>query len=424
MNLKISSFSKNVVTLVSGTIVSQALPIAIMPILTRLYSPDDFGVFALFFTICTLLSIISTGNYEHAIILVKKEESAYQVVILSLLVAFIISLFLFIIIFLFSDALALFFNNKSIKGWLYFIPIVVLFTGVFNSLRYYSLRKKLYKDISISLILKSLILVLLQLFLSFFSKGAFGLIIGYIFSTIFANVKLFKNVFYKRESIFPSFIKIMYFAKRYKDFFIYSSFSNVLNALSQQIINILIPIFYNMKTLGFYFLTQRVVNLPTSIIGSSLSQVLIQSSMEQIKLNKSIKRLFLNTAIKSFIISFLLFFIIYVFIEYFFVLVFGKNWEVAVLYIKILLPFFSIKFVSSILSAIVIIFEKQKVSLFFNILLVFSTLFIFYFTKGDFILFLKFFSIIMSFLYMSFTVYYYIVVNNHHKSVKNNSLKF
>lgn len=119
-----------------------------------------------------------------------------------------------------------------------------------------------------------------------------------------------------------------------------------------------------------------------------------------------------------------MFFIIYVFIEYFFVLVFGKNWEVAVLYIKILLPFFSIKFVSSILSAIVIIFEKQKVSLFFNILLVFSTLFIFYFTKGDFILFLKFFSIIMSFLYMSFVVYYYTVVNNHHKSVKNDSLKF
>jgi len=42
-----SEFAKNVLTLMTGTTIAQAIPIAISPILTRIYTPEDFGVFAL-----------------------------------------------------------------------------------------------------------------------------------------------------------------------------------------------------------------------------------------------------------------------------------------------------------------------------------------------------------------------------------------
>ena len=41
-----SEFSRNVLTLMTGTTIAQAIPIAISPILTRIYTPEDFGVFA------------------------------------------------------------------------------------------------------------------------------------------------------------------------------------------------------------------------------------------------------------------------------------------------------------------------------------------------------------------------------------------
>ena len=64
-----SEFSKNVLTLMTGTTIAQAIPIAISPILTRIYSPEDFGVFVLYTAIVSLVTAISTGKYELAIML-------------------------------------------------------------------------------------------------------------------------------------------------------------------------------------------------------------------------------------------------------------------------------------------------------------------------------------------------------------------
>lgn len=53
-----SEFSKNVLTLITGTTIAQAIPIAISPILTRIYTPEDFGVFALFVSLVGFISVI------------------------------------------------------------------------------------------------------------------------------------------------------------------------------------------------------------------------------------------------------------------------------------------------------------------------------------------------------------------------------
>ncbi len=64
--------SRNILTLMTGSTIAQAIPIAISPILTRLYTPEDFGVLALFTSLVTIFSVISTGRYEFAIMLPKK----------------------------------------------------------------------------------------------------------------------------------------------------------------------------------------------------------------------------------------------------------------------------------------------------------------------------------------------------------------
>ncbi len=63
-----SEFSRNVLTLMAGTTIAQAIPIGISPILTRLYTPSDFGVYALFLSIATIFGSIANGRYELKII--------------------------------------------------------------------------------------------------------------------------------------------------------------------------------------------------------------------------------------------------------------------------------------------------------------------------------------------------------------------
>ena len=78
-----SEFTRNVLTLMTGTTIAQAIPIAISPILTRLYTPKDFGVLALFVAITSIFGSIANGRYELAIMLPKKDEDAVNILALG-----------------------------------------------------------------------------------------------------------------------------------------------------------------------------------------------------------------------------------------------------------------------------------------------------------------------------------------------------
>ena len=74
-----SEFARNILTLMTGTAIAQAIPIAISPILTRLYSPEDFGVFALYMGVVSIGGILATGRYEMSVMLPKKDSDAMKI---------------------------------------------------------------------------------------------------------------------------------------------------------------------------------------------------------------------------------------------------------------------------------------------------------------------------------------------------------
>ena len=117
-----SEFNRNVLTLMTGSTISLAIPIAISPILTRIYTPEDFGVFSLYMAITTIIAVIATGRYELAIMLPKKDENAADILILSLIVSLVISLISFLIIFFFNSQITNILGSQEISRWLYLVP--------------------------------------------------------------------------------------------------------------------------------------------------------------------------------------------------------------------------------------------------------------------------------------------------------------
>jgi hypothetical protein len=89
-----SEFSRNVFTLVSGTAIAQFISIAASLIISRLYTPDDFGVFTIFISIASLISLLLAGRYELAINLPKSDNEGLNVLGLSIKLNLIISFFL------------------------------------------------------------------------------------------------------------------------------------------------------------------------------------------------------------------------------------------------------------------------------------------------------------------------------------------
>jgi len=370
-NLKTKSeFTRNVLTLMTGTVVAQAIPIAISPILTRIYSPEEFGLFALFFAILSILSVLANGRYENAVMLPKKDEDALHLFALGIIINIFLSILLLIIVTIFNEQITKVLGNEEISLWLYFIPISLFFTGLFNILNSMNNRQKNYKDIANATITKSMVMALVQLVVGLIKSGAAGLILGQILAQFFANVKLFKNIINDKKAIFSiKKLKIIALAIKYKKFPIFSLPSALANVLSGQLSNILISSFYSVATLGFYSLIQRMLAIPSVLIGKSIGQVYYEEGTRARKKNGVVTDIFNSTFKKLIIIGLPSFFILFFIVEDLFAFVFGEEWRIAGRYAQIVIPMFFMRFVVASLSITYDMFGYLKLELIWQVAL-------------------------------------------------------
>lgn len=374
-----NDFNKNILTLLTGTIVAQAIPVAISPILTRIYSPQDFGVLALFIAITSIFGSIANARYEMAIVLPTKDEDAINVAALAVIISSILSVLLLIVVIIFGGEIALLLGESSIESWLYIVPISVFFIGLYNVFNYLNTRDNNYKTISSANIMKAVSLSIVQLVLGFFLAGASGLILGQVSSFIFGNVNMGKKYMKDKElikEINGNQMKEM--AKKYIDFPKFSMWSILANTLSRNSVNIFLSTFYSLGTLGYYSLVQRILGLPSQIIGRSIGQVFYRQCITEKQKYGNAKKLYKSTFYKLLLISTPSFLILYFIAEDLITFVFGADWSIAGTYTKILVPLFFIRFITLPLSMVNGAFEKQKVALFWQVLLFVVTVAIFF----------------------------------------------
>jgi len=399
-----SEFSKNVLTLMTGTTIAQAIPIAISPILTRIYTPEDFGVLALFVAITSIFGSIANGRYELAIMLPKKDENAINIFALGLIITFSMSFILLVLVVLFNEQITELLKNDEISVWLYFVPISVFFTGLYNILNYFNNRKKYYKDIANATIIKSIATAVIQLSIGLIKGGVSGLISGQLVSQIFANMRLFKNIIKDKVLVSNiSKVKMILLAKRYKDFPKFSMPGILVNVSMTNITNILISSLYDITTLGYYSVVQRVINLPSSLIGGAIGNVYFQeSSLEKQQTGIAIKS-FMGVLKKLTIVGILPYFILFFVVEDIFPFIFGDNWKIAGEYAKIVIPLSLIRFIVSPISIAMTVFEKQKIGMYWQVsmfIISMSILFIAQYYKLEFGLFLYYTVIYLSLAYL------------------------
>jgi len=420
--IKKSEYTKNIITLLSGNTIAQALPIAVSPILTRLYTPDDFGVIGLFGSITLLLGSIASAQYNAAISLPKKDEDAYVVASISLLISLIFSSLLLLIIIIFHDQIIDLLGSKELSIWLYLIPFVVFLIALFNVLTYLHIRDKKFKSLSVSNVYKSLSASFLQILIGILKNGVFGLVIGQIISIIIADLYLLKNFQVRKFNFFT--IKHIAIAKRYKEFPIYYLPNNLLYNLTNTLITILISSFFGIAALGFYNMANRVLGLPSALLGNAISQVYLQKASEDRHNNDDIAPIFKETLLKLIIISLPIFILFYFYLEDVFILVFGKEWAIAGHYAEILTPLFFIRFLRGSLNTTIIVLEKQKIGLIINVMLILTTLSVFLFVymfNIEIEQFMCLLSLILFLLNVSIIYIYYILIIKE-KKIKSKDL--
>jgi len=356
-----SAFSKNVLTLMTGTTIAQAIPIAVSPILTRIYTPDDFGIFALYIAIVGFISIVITARYEIAIVLPKTDEEAINILALALLITVSLVVLTTLTILFFKEEILQLFNAQAVGNLIFLVPFSLLFAGLIQTFNYWSNRKDYFKAMSSSQIAQSLSIGASQPLFGYFSITG-GLILGNILGRAVAAFvlvdKFVKNdKKYIKEINKKSMITQM---KKYKDFPLVNSlhaFSDILRSSGSVM---LISTFFGTTVLGFYALSLRALQVPVGIIGSALGQVLYRKYTTLYNDGEKLYPYVKSMVIKLFLIAVPFFGLLFFIAPELFAFVFGEKWRVAGEYTQILIPYLFMNFLVSPISQLPIIVGKQK----------------------------------------------------------------
>jgi len=380
----------------TGSAIAQIITIAAIPLLSRLFTPDEFGVFAVFVSLTSLISSVSAGRYELAIMLPKHNEKAFHILIISVWLVILTTILSFIILFLFFKPISKLLEFENYRYFIFLVPISIFFQATYKIFNNWFSRFKNFKEISISKVIKSGTGVGSKISFAYLGFGSIGLALGETISCFFSGIFLFfrnknKQAFnykFNKELLKEEMIK-------HKNFPFFSMPMAFLNSISVNVLVYFLTIAFNSTVVGLYSQANKVINFPLNFLSNSFTSVFYQ----KITTTKNRINLYLLSYISSFIIAFVILLPIVFWGEDLFGFVLGKEWIYSGHIAKFLIPLAVAGFATRNTSSVFLYLNLQKLTLIWQVIYLLIAICIFYFfkeTKLDTILlYFSFFGAIM-----------------------------
>lgn len=356
--IKQHHFIRNVCILMSGTVFSQIVNVMTIPLLARLYTPEDFGLYALFVSVASILSLGVTGRYELAIILVENKKERINLLALCLLICFFFILSMLGIVFLVLQLK--FFYYPFIEQWGILLSLYLLSTGIYQSLYMWFNKENQYKVMTKGNVISVLSYAFFSVIFSFNIQN--GMIISIILAK-FVVVLYFISFFLKKErglirDIHFCIINIM--KTRYNKFPKFIIAGNIVDAMAVQLPIILLGIFYGNTITGYYSLAYRCMSMPIGLISKSLGEVFRQHIIAANNGGKNCI-IFYDKILQVLSLSAIAFIILlFSCTDWAISKLFGDGWETSAHYIHILTVTFALQLISSPLTNMFILGQRQK----------------------------------------------------------------
>ncbi len=366
------SFIRDVAKIVGGTTLAQALSILATPIVTRLYGPDAYGLSVLFNSILVIIGVIICLRYELAIMLPKKDEEAANLLAASFISISLISILLIPIIWLCGPALTGMLNSPILGNYLWLLPIAVSANGAFLAFNYWNSRTRQFGRLSIARVVSAVVMVSIQLGAGLAGHATGGsLITAAIVGSAISAIVLGVLIWHENRRLLQKSISLQQISagvKRYKKFPIFDTWSALLNTFCWQLPPFLLSYYFTSTIVGYYGLGLMVLQLPVNLIGGAIGQVFFQR-VSVAKFEGNLAPLVEDTVLNLAKLSIFPALLLSVAGKETFVVVFGARWAEAGVFAQILAVWIFFSFITSPISTLFSVLEKQGSSLIFNIIL-------------------------------------------------------
>jgi len=368
--IKSNKFVAAVLTLMTGTAVGQAIPLLASPILTRLYTPQQYGEYGLVVACYSILVILGTLRLDHAVVVQSNNRSSqyliHSVFISAIFFSLITLLFFFLAQTLLKDTLSL--TITMLSGiFIALFTFICSMNLVFNS---HAIRLKRYKVAAKSKVMLFSIAVGAQVVLGY-SESQSGLLIGQLMGLMASAAYLssYSLSFKKGPLYYFSFTGITYHTSKNRAFLLYAVPFSLINALSRNAPILFLVTMFGKEFAGYYTLATMLVLAPMGVISTSISQVYYREAAGMAAIGKSISGLTKSLYINQIKYAALPCIILVIIAPWAFSYIFGEFWIEAGVYVRILMPWLFMIFLNTPIMTSVYVNENQSGLLRYEIIL-------------------------------------------------------
>jgi len=349
---------RNTLILSLATLLAQLIGIVFSPVLSRLFTPNNFGELGKIVAFSSIFIGVSSLKYDLAIVLSKSAFETKQLIKVSHALIVIISL---ISIPIYAVTYQVFDPYIQLS-----IIVIIYFNSVYNLIVNIYTRYKRFKSLAILKMINKATTVGTQIGLGVFGLGTFGLIIGQVFGlcltllySSFKSLKTFKKVIFVGRGSYDQAKPVI---KKYYRFPMFSAPQNFLNSLSQNAPILILGGFFGETMIGLYWFAYRIIQMPVLLISNSIRQTFYQKASVT-NPGKDLTSLFVKSTRTLFLIGLPFIIIGMVTLPYLFELIFSAEWTESGVYGRWLLPWVLFLFINPPAVMLIPILNMQKFSL-------------------------------------------------------------
>lgn len=267
---------RSVGLLAAGTATAQVVSLAVAPLLTRLYTPADFGLLAVFMSVVSVASVVVALRLELAVPVPPEEDAAAHVVLAGVLVVAVSSASAAVLVGLFGGALSGVLGEPDLEPLLRFAPLCLAAFGAYNMLNFWFARRERFPAIAAVNAVRAVVVAAAQSLSVASRAGALGLVAGFTLGPIVQALGLIAAM--SRDSPLRStritWAGLADVVRRFRSFVVFGTPQALVNALNQSLPALVMTLEFSASVAGFYLMAHRLIAAPIGLLGRSVRQVI------------------------------------------------------------------------------------------------------------------------------------------------------
>lgn len=308
----------------------QGITFLFLPIVSRVFDPNAFGVFGIYAAVVGIGAIIATARLEYAIPLARKDRDLGNLLKLMFVTTFAVTALTALTNVIFGNELALILSIPDLRNIGFIATVGIAVFAMFQVSLFMALRAKNYGRVAGGRFIQGGSLGPMQSVVGTFASTAGGLAVGQMLSHLIATAFMVRGANLVQYFTLGKLAGIRVTLHRFMRFPLFSMPAALVNAATLRVPAILIAAFFGPYEAGSFVFSQSVLSAPVMLLGRSIGQVYV-AELGHVRRTSSVgaTRLLWGLAVRLFAVGLAVGCVLWVFAPGIFTTFFGDDWKLA-----------------------------------------------------------------------------------------------